>query len=74
MGQLRNKALMKKVAMRIKSLRTAKKISQQQFYFDTDIHIARIEVGDQNISISTLSAICKYLDISMSEFLSGIQV
>jgi transcriptional regulator with XRE-family HTH domain len=73
MVQLRNKTLLKKVAKRIKDLRIAMNITQQKFYFDTDIHIARIEVGEQNISVSTLSAICKYLDISMSEFFRGIE-
>ncbi|MDR2802498.1 MAG: hypothetical protein LBB31_04685 [Prevotellaceae bacterium] len=38
-----NTELLKKVAQRIKQLREEKKISQDSFYIDTDIHIARIE-------------------------------
>ncbi len=72
MVEIHNKTLLKKIARRIKQLRAERKITQQQFYFDTEIHIARIELGNQNISISTLAAICKYLDISLMEFFRGI--
>ncbi|HOH74222.1 MAG TPA: helix-turn-helix transcriptional regulator, partial [Paludibacteraceae bacterium] len=57
-------AVIKSVSLRLKQLREAKGISQETLYIDTDIHIARIEAGKSNITISTLSALCKYLDIS----------
>lgn len=72
MVEIHNKTLLKKIARRIKQLRAERKITQQQFYFDTEIHIARIELGNQNISVSTLAAICKYLNISLVDFFQGI--
>lgn len=38
------------------------------FYFDTGIHLARIEQGKQNITVSTLSKICEYFSIQLSDF------
>ena len=48
------------IAKRVKQLREEKDISQEVFYIDTDIHIARIETGKLNITISTLKSICDY--------------
>lgn len=63
--------IIKSVSDRIKQLREEKGISQETFYIDTDIHIARIEAGKSNITISTLSDICKYFNISISDFFKG---
>lgn len=71
-GQRKNTVLISKVAAHIKQLREEKGISQEMFYIDTDIHIARIETGKSNVTISTLSAICDYLDISLIDFFKDI--
>jgi transcriptional regulator with XRE-family HTH domain len=63
-----NTELLLKIAQRIKQLREEKKISQETFYIDTDIHIARIETCKTNITISTLQDICDYFGISLAEF------
>lgn len=65
-------SIIKSVSDKIKQLRESKGISQETFYIDTDIHIARIESGKSNITISTLSDICKYFNISLSEFFKDI--
>lgn len=65
-------AVIKSVSLRLKQLREAKGISQETLYIDTDIHIAHIEAGKSNITISTLSALCTYLDISLADFFEGI--
>lgn len=41
---------------------------QEEFYNDTGIHLARIESGKANVSISTLSSICKYFNIALDDF------
>jgi transcriptional regulator with XRE-family HTH domain len=72
MAQVKNQALLKKIANRIKSLREKQAVTQEQFYFDTGIHLGRIETGRMNISISTLDVICRYFDLSLEEFFKGI--
>lgn len=66
--QRKNTILVSKIANRIKQLREEKGISQDTFFIDTDIHIARIESGRSNITVSTLSAICDYFGITLSDF------
>lgn len=66
--QLKDQLLLKKVALKLKALREAKGLSQEQLYNDTDIHVGRIETGRNNISISTLSRLCEYFNISLSDF------
>ena len=68
-----NKLLLLKIAQRIKQLREEKDISQDLFYIDTDIHIARIETGKLNIRVSTLQDICEYFGISLSDFFKEIK-
>jgi transcriptional regulator with XRE-family HTH domain len=68
-----NKGLLLKIAQRIKQLREEKSISQEVFYIDTDIHIARIETGKLNITVSTLQAICDYFEISLLDFFKDVK-
>jgi transcriptional regulator with XRE-family HTH domain len=72
MSQVKNQVLLKKIANRIKSLREKQAITQEQFYFDTGIHLGRIETGRMNVSISTLDAICRYFGLSLEDFFKGI--
>jgi transcriptional regulator with XRE-family HTH domain len=71
--KLRDVQLLVKIALRIKELRALKDISQEDFFNITNINIARIEVAKNNITVSTLNAICKYFKISLTEFFSGIK-
>jgi transcriptional regulator with XRE-family HTH domain len=68
MGQIRDAKLLQKIALVIKELRDAKGLTQEEVYNDTNIHVGRIESAKANLSVSTLSALCKYFRIRMSEF------
>ena len=70
--QRKNTILVSKIASRVKQLRIDKGVSQDTFFIDTDIHIARIESGRSNITVSTLSAICDYFGITLSDFFKDI--
>lgn len=72
MGQIKNKKLLKAIALQIKELRMQHKLTQEDVYNDTNIHIARVETGNYNISISTLHSICSYFNISLSKFFAKI--
>jgi transcriptional regulator with XRE-family HTH domain len=73
MGQIRNQALLDKVAKKIKAIRENHGITQEDFYNDTNIHIGRIETGNANLSISSLEAICKYFKISLADFFKDLK-
>jgi transcriptional regulator with XRE-family HTH domain len=66
--QYQNEVLVKRIVFCIKEIRKSKNITLEAFYFDTGIHLARIEQGKKDITISTLSKICLYLDIELSDF------
>jgi len=65
--------LVQLIAKRIKQIRDTKNITQESFYNDTNIHIARIETGRTNITINTLYTICKYFGISLSDFFKDLE-
>ncbi|WP_396177572.1 helix-turn-helix domain-containing protein [Flavobacterium sp.] len=71
--QYQDKALLFAIIQLIKELRKEDNITLEVFYFDTGIHLARIEQGKTNISISTLAKICAYFSISLSEFFARLE-
>lgn len=72
MVQTRNNILLKKIAVRLKTLREEKGLTQEEMYNETNIHIARIETAKVNISVSTLSSLCKFFNVSLVEFFKKI--
>jgi transcriptional regulator with XRE-family HTH domain len=66
--QLQNNDLLEKIVVCIKDIRKSKNITLEVFYNDTGIHLARIEQGKQNITIATLSKICEYFEMPLSDF------
>jgi transcriptional regulator with XRE-family HTH domain len=65
-------AFRKKVALQIKRIRKQNQVSQDKFYSETNINIARLESGKINIRLDTLRKICYYFDVSLSGFFHGI--
>lgn len=68
MSDLRDDNLLKRMAIVVKQLREEKGKTQEEVYNETNIHIGRIETAKTNLSVSTLSALCKYFKIHLSEF------
>jgi transcriptional regulator with XRE-family HTH domain len=68
-----DKELLWRIGDRIKTLREEKGITQEKFLHETDIHIGRIERAGRNISISTLSRICKHHEITLEDFFAKIK-
>lgn len=68
MNQRNNKDLQILIAQRLKKLREAKGVSQQQVYNDTDIHIGRLETAKTNATVNTIAILCDYFDISLAVF------
>ncbi len=59
---------LKTIILTIKEVRKKHGVTLETFYFDTGIHLARIEQGKTNISVSTLSKICNYFNLSLADF------
>ena len=70
--QFKDPKLLNSIVIGLKSARKELKITQEDFYNDTGIHISRIETGNVNITISTLKAILDYYEIFLSSFFEKI--
>lgn len=68
MGQIRDTKLLQKISLVLKQLRDEKDVTQEDVYNDINIHVGRIESAKANLSVSTLSALCKYFKIKLSDF------
>lgn len=54
--------------VQLKKLREERSLTQEDVYNDTGIHLARIETGKVNITVSTLYALLQYFNTSLSDF------
>lgn len=73
MARIKNEILLKKIALSIKEIRSNSEITLDDFYVDTGIHLARIEQGKTNITVSTLKVICDYFNVSLVEFFTLLE-
>jgi len=65
-----NKALIKKLGKKIKQLREQENISQMQLAYEcgiSQVQISRIETGEINTTVGTLSIIAKVLGVSIKD-------
>ena len=63
------------VGLRIKELRDAEGVSQENFAHRAGLdrsYLASIEVGKRNVTLSSLEKIAEGFDLSLSEFFEGI--
>lgn len=70
--QWRNDVLISEIARRLKERRVENGLSQETVYFNTGIHIGKIETEKYNITVSTLSKLCDYYNITLEEFFKGL--
>ena len=73
MTQNKDEILLRNTASVLKKLRIAKSFTQADVYTETGIHIGRIESLKANLTIDTLSKICTYFDISLSDFFKQVE-
>ena len=71
--QRRNDLLLKMVGEELRRLRCERGLSQEIVYIDTEIHIPRVEKGVYNLTISTLSTLCQYYQVSLRDFFRKIE-
>jgi transcriptional regulator with XRE-family HTH domain len=68
MAQYTDKKLLMQIALRLKALREARQLTQEQVYDETKIHIGRIETAKTNLTVSTLALLCTYFEIDLPAF------
>ncbi len=66
--KIKDEELLSKIQHKLRALRIEKSLTLEEVYNDTGIHLARIESGKLNLSISTLNALCQYYGINLKDF------
>ena len=70
--QLNNESLNRVIVELIK-IRKAQRLKQKDMYFDTGIHIVRIEAGNFDITLSTLKKITNYYSTDLTTLFKKIK-
>ena len=68
-----DKIIIQRIVQRIKSLRKERSMSQRELMFRSAVNIFILEQAKQDIKIGTLIKITRALNISLSDFLKGIE-
>ncbi len=66
--------LLQSVAVRVRELRKARGLTQTAVIEDTGISMGRIESCNVNLTLTSVAILCKYFEISLSEFFDGINL
>lgn len=72
MGYLKNQKLLTSFGLHVKKMRLARKMTLEELAYASDIELSqvhRIEKGKTNLSLSTLEAIAKGLEMTIGELL-----
>lgn len=72
-GRFKDTSFLQKVGERMQQLMTDRGITHEVFYNDTSINPHRLIIGQVNMTLSTFSRICQYLDITPEEFFKGMK-
>lgn len=75
MKNIRDSELLIKLGERVKALRKAKQLTQEDLAYASDLELSqiyRIEKGKNNPSITTINAIAKGLEITISDLLNTL--
>ncbi|MFA6083420.1 helix-turn-helix domain-containing protein [Mucilaginibacter sp.] len=74
MKNVRNEPVIKALGQRVRQLRIQKKLSMEKLAELCDIdyrQISYVELGQTDASISTISALCKGLEITLAELMDA---
>ena len=71
--QRRNDILLAIIGEKLVKLREARGLSQQKVYIHMGIDMDMIERGEYNLTLTTLSDLCDYYNISIKEFFKGVE-
>jgi transcriptional regulator with XRE-family HTH domain len=64
---MKNDEILLNLANRLKQLRKAKNLTQEQVLNDTGIHIVRIEQGKRVVSYTTLVRLADYFKVELEK-------
>jgi transcriptional regulator with XRE-family HTH domain len=71
---VRNEQIIKAIGQRVRTIRTEKKLSMERLAELAQIdyrQVSYVELGQTDASISTLSALCKGLQITLAELMDA---
>lgn len=69
-----DKELLSKVILYLKQVREKQSLTQEVVFYDTGIHIGRIESGKFDLTLTTLKKLCNYYDITMYSVFRKLEI
>lgn len=70
--QRRNELVDAQVALRLKRLRYARSLTQEEVRFAVDMNIARIESGRHSLTLGTLADLSDFYEVPFEELFRGV--
>ena len=74
---IRNKEVLVRFGERLKQVRLAKGLTQEQLAYEADVELSqihRLESGKTNPTLSTITTVAKALNVTLSELFKGVEL
>ncbi len=72
MAQRHNDRIIDLIAGKFRALRKERKLTQEAVREDTGVNVKNIERGGMNLTITTITILCEYYEISLADFFRDI--
>lgn len=72
MARKHESSFLSELARRLKALREDRKLTLQEVYDATGVHIGRIESSKANVTLTTMVKLCRYYQVRLVDIVEGL--
>jgi len=73
MADKHSSPFLRELAGRLKAVREERRLTLQEVYNATGIHVSRIESKGLNVTLLTLAILCRYYRVQLAQVVDGIE-
>jgi transcriptional regulator with XRE-family HTH domain len=67
-------AFLRELARRLKAVREERRLTLQEVYDATGVHVSRLESGRRNVALLTVAMLCRYYQIGLEVIVTDLEL
>ena len=64
---------LRELARRLKAIREARRLTLQEVYDATGVHVGRVESGKRNVALLTVAILCRHYQIDLGAVVTDLE-
>ena len=61
------------LARRLKAVREERRLTQQEVYDATGVHVGRLELARRNVALTTVALLCQYYQVGLAVIVADLE-